>query len=85
VADNGVVINYLANNTSAKFKSVTDKAFQPEQYGIAVKKGNTELLAKLNKGLADIKADGTYDQLYTRYFGAPPAKVAASPAPAASK
>ena len=85
VADNGVVINYLANNTGAKFKSVSDKAFQPEQYGIAVKKGNTELLAKLNKGLADIKADGTYDQLYTKYFGAPPAKVAASPAPAASK
>ena len=85
VADNGVVINYLANNIGAKFKSVSDKAFQPEQYGIAVKKGNTELLAKLNKGLADIKADGTYDQLYTKYFGAPPAKVAASPAPAASK
>jgi polar amino acid transport system substrate-binding protein len=83
VADNGVVINYVANNPAAKFKAVSDKAFQPEQYGIAVKKGNTELLAKLNKGLADIKADGTYDQIYTKYFGAPPAKAAA-PAAAAS-
>lgn len=88
VADNGVVINYLANNTTAKFKSVSDKAFQPEQYGIVVKKGNTELLAKLNKGLADVKADGTYDKIYTKYFGAPPtaanAAVAAATAAASA-
>ncbi|WP_298830253.1 basic amino acid ABC transporter substrate-binding protein [uncultured Piscinibacter sp.] len=84
VADNGVVINYVTNNPDAKFKTVSDKAFAPEQYGFAVKKGNTELLEKLNKGLADIKADGTYDQIYTKYFGAAPA-AAAAPATAASK
>jgi polar amino acid transport system substrate-binding protein len=81
VADNGVVINYVANNAGAKFKTVADKAFAPEQYGFAVKKGNAELLTMLNKGLADIKADGTYDKIYTQYFGAPPA----APAAAASK
>lgn len=86
VADNGVVVNYVTNNPGAKFKTVSDKAFAPEQYGFAVKKGNTELLEKLNKGLADIKADGTYDQIYAKYFGAAPGAAAASaPAPAASK
>ena len=86
VADNGVIINYVTNNPTAKFKSVTDKAFQPEQYGLAVKKGNSELLGKLNKGLAEIKSDGTYDQLYTKYFGAAPKPAAAAaPASAASK
>jgi len=85
VADNGVVINYVANNPGGKFKTVSDKDFAPEQYGIAVKKGNTELLEKLNKGLADIKADGTYDQIFTKYFGAPPAKAAAPAASGASK
>lgn len=84
VADNGVVVNYVTNNPGAKFKTVSDKAFAPEQYGFAVKKGNTELLEKLNKGLADIKADGTYDQIYAKYFGAAPA-AAAAPASAASK
>jgi len=84
VADNGVVIHYVANNPGGKFKTVSDKEFVPEQYGIALKKGNAELLAKLDKGLADIKADGTYDQIFAKYFGAPPAKAAA-PAPAASK
>ena len=85
VADNGVVINYVANNPGGKFKSIADKEFVPEQYGIALKKGNAELQAKLNKGLADIKADGSYDKIYTQYFGAPPAAAAAAPAPAASK
>ncbi len=78
VADNGVVINYVANNPGAKFKTVSDKAFQPEQYGFAVKKGNTELLEKLNKGLVDIKADGSYDQIYAKYFGAAPAAAASA-------
>jgi polar amino acid transport system substrate-binding protein len=83
VADNGVVIHYVANNPGGKFKTVADKEFVPEQYGFAVKKGNTELLGKLNQGLADIKADGTYNTIYKKYFGSEPA--AAAPAPAASK
>ena len=77
VADNGVVTNYVANNTASQFKSVSDTAaFAAEQYGIAVKKGNAELLAQVNKGLSEIKADGTYDKIYTKYFGAPPAAAA---------
>jgi polar amino acid transport system substrate-binding protein len=84
VADNGVVVHYVANNPGAKFKTVADTSFEPEQYGIAVKKGNTELLGKINQGLAAIKADGTYDQIYAKTFGAKPT-AAAAPAPAASK
>jgi len=86
VADNGVIIHYVANNPGGKFKTVADKDFVPEQYGIALKKGNTELLAKINKGLAEIKADGSYDAIFSKYFGAPPAKAEANaPATAASK
>ncbi len=81
VADNGVVIHYVTNNAGAKFKTVSDTSFAAEQYGIAVKKGNADLLAKINKGLADIKADGTYDKIYASYFGA----TATVPAVAASK
>ena len=79
VADNGVIVNYVANNSGSNFKTVTDNSFAPEQYGIAFKKGNTELVELFNKGLADIKADGTYDAIYKRYFGvASPAAVASS-------
>jgi polar amino acid transport system substrate-binding protein len=89
VADNGVVINYVNNNAGGKFKTVTDSAFAPEQYGIAIKKGNTELKTLMDKGLADIKTDGTYDKIYAQYFGAAPVAAAATatsaPASAASK
>jgi polar amino acid transport system substrate-binding protein len=40
-----------------------------DKYGIAVKKGNAELLAAIDDALAAIKADGTYDRLYAEYFG----------------
>ncbi len=76
VADNGVVVNYVTNNAGSKFKMVNDAAFAPEQYGIAVRKGNAELLGKINTALAALKSDGTYDQLYARYFGAKPAAPA---------
>ena len=78
VADNGVVVNYVKNNAGNKFKTVNDPAFAPEHYGIAVKKGNAELLAKLNQGLAAIKADGSYDRIYASYLSAPEPAAAAS-------
>lgn len=69
VADNGVVLEYLKKLGKDKFKVVEDPSFKPEQYGILVKKGNADLLGKINKGLKKIKEDGTYDQIYKKYFG----------------
>ena len=40
-----------------------------EQYGFAVEKGNAELLAFLNDGLEALHDDGTYDELFSTYFG----------------
>lgn len=37
-------------------------------FGFAVAKGNKELLDKINKGLANIKKDGTYDKIYQKWF-----------------
>ncbi|MBR0374259.1 MAG: basic amino acid ABC transporter substrate-binding protein [Mogibacterium sp.] len=36
--------------------------------GFAVQKGNTELLDKINVGLAHMKENGTYDDLLTKWF-----------------
>lgn len=69
VADNGVVVNFMANNKGSKIKTIDDASFEKEFYGIAVKKGNKELLDKINKGIAAIKADGTYDKIFKKYFG----------------
>ena len=37
--------------------------------GIIVRKGEPELLAAINKALAEIKADGTYEKIADKYFG----------------
>ncbi len=37
--------------------------------GIIIRKGEPELLAAINKALADIKADGTYKTIADTYFG----------------
>jgi len=42
-----------------------------EFYGIAINKNKPELLEAINVGLAAIRADGTYDQIYEKWFGTP--------------
>jgi polar amino acid transport system substrate-binding protein len=39
-----------------------------ELYGFAINKKNTQLLAELNAGLKKIKADGTYDKIFAKWF-----------------
>lgn len=40
-----------------------------QKFSFAVHKGNTELLAKINEGLALTKASGEYDRLHEKWFG----------------
>lgn len=48
---------------------ITDERFFGSGLGIAVRKGNTQLLDNLNKALESLKNDGTLDQLCRRWFG----------------
>ena len=41
----------------------------PEKIGMAVKKGNKDLLEAVNKALADMQRDGAYKKLSEKYFG----------------
>jgi len=43
-----------------------------EQYGFGVSKDNPGLLAAINKALAELKADGTYNEIYQKWFGVAP-------------
>ena len=43
-----------------------------ENYGVAVKKGSTTLRQKVNGALQQIKQDGTYNKIYSKWFGPPP-------------
>lgn len=48
---------------------VVGTPFTIEYYGIAIRKGNPDLLRAINLALAQMKADGTYDEIYDRWFG----------------
>ena len=43
--------------------------FEQENYAIALPKGNTELADKINNALKELKSDGTYDELVSKYIG----------------
>lgn len=43
--------------------TIIDLGFEPEDYAIAVKKGNTELLDSINATIQRMKEDGTFDAL----------------------
>lgn len=84
VGDNGVVQNFVNNNPDAKLRTLVDTGFEKEYYGFALRKGrDDDLMAKLNAGLAAIKANGTYDQIYAKWFNTAPAAAEAAPAEAA--
>jgi polar amino acid transport system substrate-binding protein len=65
VADSPTAAGFVAANAD-KLKMV-GSVFTDENYGIAVCKTNTDLLAKINEGLAAIKANGTFDALLDKY------------------
>lgn len=49
---------------------ILDESFTEEEYAIAVKKGNTELLDKINGALKTLKDNGTLDEIVAKYIKA---------------
>ena len=64
VVDSPTAAGYVLQNDKYKAKlKIVGEPFTEEYYGIAVKKGDSELLGLINKGLAIIMKDGTLDKL----------------------
>ena len=67
VSDSLVAVDYVSKK-DAPFEIVWQG--KPEEYiGIAIKKGNTQLLEAVNKALEDLLADGTLKELSIKNFG----------------
>ena len=49
--------------------AVLDDHFGTEDYGVGVHQGDTDLLTRLDKALADMKQDGTAATIATQWFG----------------
>ncbi len=67
VNDRPVNLYYLATSHAQGIVEMSEM-ITSEQYGIAVKKGNQELLDKLNAGLQQIHEDGTFAQIHEKWF-----------------
>jgi polar amino acid transport system substrate-binding protein len=67
VFDAPVLQNHIKLTRSTN-EIVVGGIFAREDYGIALPTGSV-LRKKINETLLDIKEDGTYDELYARYFG----------------
>ena len=69
-ADTAVAAEWLKSHPGYQMvgKPVTDAKYFGAGFAMAVNKGNKTLLDSLNKGLAAIKADGSYQKLYDKYF-----------------
>lgn len=69
--NDGPVNKYFLRQDAAKSMNLValDWVVSDDQYGFAVKKGNAELLKKLDDALDAMKKDGTYDRIYDKWFG----------------
>ena len=68
ILDEAPAKNIVSKNYSSTL-SILDSALTEEEYAIAVKKGNTELVNSLNEFIKTIKANGKYNELLEKYFG----------------
>ena len=69
VIDSATAEKYVGDNEGIKIVE-DNTAFEAEEYGIAVKKGNTELLNKINTAIQSMLDDGTIGDIAAEYLDA---------------
>ena len=69
VIDSATAQKYVGDNEGLKIVEDAE-AFEGEEYAIAVKKGNTELLEKINASIDKMLSDGTIANLAVQYQSA---------------
>lgn len=69
VIDSATAQKYVSDNPDTVIVEDPD-TFASEEYAIAVQKGNTELLEKINTAIEKMLADGTISELSAKYIDA---------------
>ncbi|MBO9413152.1 MULTISPECIES: transporter substrate-binding domain-containing protein [Ruegeria] len=63
------ILSYYASHEGRRFASMTGGVFLRENYGIAFPTGSP-LVEDVNQALLALREDGTYDEIYRKWFGA---------------
>ncbi|AVQ98338.1 cysteine ABC transporter substrate-binding protein [Oceanobacillus iheyensis] len=69
--NNIYAITPVVEQNGFKIKAVGEP-IKSDQAGIATRKGNEELIEELNSILAEMKEDGTYNEIFVKWFGEEP-------------
>ena len=69
IIDKPVAEYFLATGGGKDYAKIVGDTMEAESYGISLKK-NSPLTKDINKALLDLKKNGEYDKLYTKWFGA---------------
>ncbi|MEW6493364.1 MAG: ABC transporter permease subunit [Cyanobacteriota bacterium] len=77
VINDAPVTLYAINSNNLKGLKVIDQLLTEEYYGIATAK-NSPRLAAINQGLTTILNNGTYEQIYQKWFNAEPPELPAT-------
>lgn len=67
VVDEVLARYYMKQKGEEKYK-VLEEDFGDEEYAVGLRLDDTELLKKLDAALDEMKADGTYDKIYSKWF-----------------
>lgn len=59
---------YYMKQSGKDVYRVLEDNFGEDEMAVAFKKGNTELQERVNAALAEMKADGTFDEIYDKWF-----------------
>ena len=63
-----VLARYIIKQRGQEKYNILADDFGKEEYGIGFRLTDNELVASVDKALEDLKADGTYKEIYTKWF-----------------
>lgn len=64
-----VGLNTLREKRLTGIEPLDVKVEFQQQFAFAMRKGEADLLARINEGLANVRASGAYDAIYAKWFG----------------
>jgi len=68
IIDKPVAEYYLAQGGGKESAKIVGDTMEAESYGISLKK-NSPMTKNINKALLDLKKNGEYEKIYTKWFG----------------
>lgn len=69
--NDSLVMGYNIAESGQPIK-IASQLLSKDGNAMAIKKGNDDFVEKMNEILAEIKEDGTYDEIYMKWFGTEP-------------